>query len=88
MKEELGGVALGEPVTVNQILLSGSVVVLTDGRVLTVPTKEARVTKVWSPATRLEIWRDSPDASYPLCVRNTIKDEEVHGRWAPSLTPG
>ena len=86
-EEELGGVATGEPATVNHIILDGFVVVLTDGRTLNVSAKEARVTNVWSPSTRLEIWRDDPDSPFPLCVRNTIKDEEVHGQWAPSLTP-
>ena len=87
MSEELGGVVFGEPVTVNHIILDGSLVVLTDGRVLNVPAKEARVTNVWSPSTSLEIWRDDPASPFPLCVRNTIKDEEVRGQWAPCKTP-
>jgi hypothetical protein len=87
MNEELYGVAIGEPVTVNHIILNGSLVVLTDGRVLNVPATEARVTDVWPPSTCLEIWKDDPASPFPLCVRNTIKDEEVHGRWAPTLTP-
>jgi hypothetical protein len=84
MKEELGSVGTGEPVTVSHIILNGSLVVLTDGRVLNVPAKEAAVTNVWSPSTRLEIWRDHPASPFPLCVRNTNKDEEVHGQWAPT----
>ena len=56
MDEELGGVAVGEPATVNHIILNGALVVLTNGRALNVPAKEARVTTVWSPSTRLEIW--------------------------------
>jgi hypothetical protein len=88
MSEELGGVGVGEPATVNFIVLDGSVIVLTDGRVLTVPPKAARVTNVWSPSTHLKIWRDDPASPFPICVRNTIKEEEVHGRWAQRLTPG
>jgi hypothetical protein len=84
MEEELGSVGTGEPVTVNHIILNGSLVVLTDGRVLNVPAKEAAVTNVWSPSTCLEIWKDDPASPFPLCVRNTIKDEEVHGQWAPT----
>ena len=86
MDEELGGVAVGEPVTVNHIILNGALVVLTNGRALNVPAKEARVTNVWSPSTYLEIWEDDSASPFPLGVRNTITDEEVHGRWIPVLT--
>ena len=50
--------------TVNHIILNGSLVVLTDGRVLDVPAKDARVTNVWSLSTRLEIWRDDPASPF------------------------
>ena len=64
MNEELGRLALDEPVTVNHIILNGSLVVLTDGRVLNIPAKDARITNVWCLSTRLEIWRDDPASPF------------------------
>ncbi len=86
MKDELAGIAVGVPVAINHVILDGSVVVLRDGRVLNVPGNDARVTNEWSPSTGLEIWTVDPSSTFPLCVRNTIRDEEVHGRWAPGMT--
>lgn len=82
MDEERGGIAVGEPATVNRIVLNGSLIVLTDGRSLNVSAKDAGVTNVWVPSTTLEIWKDDAASAFPLCVRNTTRDEEVHGRWA------
>ena len=87
MREELDSVGTGELATVNHIILNGSLVVLKDGRVLNIRANEARVTNLWAPSTRLEIWRDDPASPFPLCVRNTVMDEEVHGQWALSPTP-
>ena len=86
MNHELGSVATGEPATVKHIILGGFVVVLTDGRAVIVPAKEVLVTNVWSPSTRLEIFKNDQASLFPLCVRNIIEDEEVHGRWAPGIT--
>ena len=86
MKEELGSVGTGEPVTVNHIILNGSLVVLTDGRVLNLPAKEAAVTNVWSPSTRLEIWRDDPVSPFRcVCgIRSRTKRFVGNGHRPPS----
>ena len=86
MKHQFGSMATGEPATVNHIILGGCVVVLTDGRAVIVPAKEALVTNVWAPSTPLEIFKNDQASLYPLCVRNIVEDEEVHGRWAPGIT--
>ena len=86
MNRQFNSMATGEPAIVNHIILGGRVLVLTDGRAVIVPAKEALVTNVWEPSTRLEIFKDDQASLFPLCVRNIIEDEEVHGRWAPRIT--
>ena len=55
--KEPGVVAAGEVATVNHVILDGAVIILTDGRVLTICAQEVQVTNTWLPSIGLEIWK-------------------------------
>ena len=79
MNHQFGSMATGEPAAVNHIILGGSVVVLTDGRAVIVPAKEALVTNVWAPSTRLEIFKNDQASLFRCAYGISEASEENHG---------